>query len=356
MLLSYKNKILKKFNFLRRGPMKQGRFVISFMLFLGILVPTNAVERSLIDFTTYNDNIAQVIEKDQELYEQVIANNPELDIRNFGWPDFAFEAADWNLENWKVILNPSSTTKENLQNSLTKNSPSQAHGNVLGVRILFNPWENAFWAFVTKPFYFAHTYINGQFVSQDDNNQDNGLAVGMLANVGQIKNVRSWVYGLNYNYTYGVQISNESGKKTEFGLGSIYYNGWRRLSWDNKDYLSDLNDWTPTSNPLYPYSYPYVKFERLAFYKKVGNPDPNFIGYVRDVTMDYDFAIVREDQDINDEAIWQLLSKKAMKDKLVMSKLLAEQLLQRRQFQKLKQANDAADAADNADNADAPAQ
>lgn len=335
--------------------MKQGRFVISFMLFLGILIPTNAVERSLIDFTTYNENITQVVEKDQELYEQAIADNPELDIRNFGWPSFAFEAEDWNLENWKIVLNPSASTKETVKNSLAKNSPSQAHGNVLGIRLLFKPWKNAFWAFVQKPFHFAHTYINGQFVSQDDNNQDNGFAVGMLANVGQIKNVRSWVYGLNYDYTYGVQISNELDKKTEYGLGSIYHDGWRRLAWVNKEYSDDPNDWTPIKNPLYPYSFPYVKFERLSFYKKEGNPDPNFIGYVRDVTMDFDLAIIREEQDINDEAIWQLLSKKAMEDKLAMSKLLAEQLLERRRVQQIKAANDEADAEQANANADADA-
>ncbi|MGL5956007.1 MAG: flagellar filament outer layer protein FlaA [Brevinema sp.] len=324
--------------------MKQGRSIISFMLFLGVLAPVHAVERSLIDFTTYNDNIAQVMDRDQELYEQVIADNPDLDIRNFGWPEFTFEVEDWDLENWKVVLNSSATTKENIKESLTKNSPSQQYGNVLGVRLQFQPWQNPFWAHIQKPFYFAHTYINGQFVSQNDDNEDNGLAIGVLANVGQIRNVRSWVYGLNYNYTYGVKVANEMGKEIEFGMGSIYHEGWRRVGWVNPEYSENPNDWTPITNPLYPYSYPYIKFDSLAFYKPAGSADPNFIGYVRDVTVDFDIAIVRDTQDINDEAIWQLLAKDAMQKKLVMSKLLAEELLTRRKLQQIQTANQAAAA------------
>ncbi|MGL4677159.1 MAG: flagellar filament outer layer protein FlaA [Brevinema sp.] len=321
--------------------MKQGRSIISLMLFLGVLAPVTAVERSLIDFTTYNDNIAQVMNTDQELYEQAIADNPDLDIRNFGWPEFNFETEDWNLENWKVVLNPSATTKENLSESVTKNSPSQQYGNVLGVRLQFQPWQNPFWAAIKKPFYFAHTYVNGTFISQDENDQDNGLAVGILANVGQIKNVRSWVYGLNYNYNYGVKVVNEMGKEIEFGMGSIYHEGWRRVAWNNTQYSTNPNSWTPIKNPLYPYSFPYIKFDSLAFYKPAGNVDPNFIGYVRDVTMDFDIAIVREDQDINDEAIWQMLAKDSMKKKIVMSKILAEEILARRKIQQIQNANQA---------------
>ena len=321
--------------------MRQGIVITSLMLIFGVVAPLSAVERLLIDFTTYNANIEQVMTKDQEIYQQFIAENPELDIRNFGWPEFAFEAGDWDLENWKVALNPSSDTKENNKNSLTKNSPSQEHGNVLGVRIKFNPWANTFWAFVRKPYYFAHTYMNGQFVSQDENNQDAGLAIGMVANVGQIKNVRSWVYGLNYNYTYGVRVLNEKDELLEFGFGSIFHEGWRQVSWNNSEYSDNPRDWVATKNPLYPFSLPYIRFDALAFYKPEGIKDPNFIGYVRDVTLNFDLAVNRDDQDIDDEAIWQMLATDAMQSKLVMSKILAEEILLKRKVETLKAATDA---------------
>lgn len=324
--------------------MRHGIVIASFMLILGVVTPLSAVERLLIDFTTYNENIGQVIDKDQEIYEQFIAENPELDIRNFGWPEFAFEANDWNLENWKVVLNPSADSKINNKNSLIKNSPSKQYGNVLGVRVQFNKWDNPFWALVKMPYNFFHTYINGQFVSYNENNEDAGLAIGMIANVGQIKSVRSWVYGLNYNYKYGVRVINEQDKLTEFGFGSIFHEGWRQVSWNNKEYLDNSNDWKPTTNPLYPFYFPYIRFDSLAFYKPSGISDPNFIGYVKDITINFDYAIVREDQDINDEAIWQILSEKAIQTKLVISKVLAEELLLKRKTQKLKAATDAAEA------------
>ena len=342
--------------------MRQGIVITSLMLIFGVVSPLSAVERLLIDFTTYNENIAQVVEKDQEIYEQFIAENPELDIRNFGWPEFAFEADDWNLENWKIELNPSSDIRENKKNSLLKNSPSQQHGNVLGVRLQFKAWENAFWAFVKTPYYFSHTYVNGVFVSQDENDQDAGLAIGMLANVGQIKNARSWVYGLNYDYTYGVRVLNEKNELKEYGFGSVLHEGWRQVAWNNPDYSDNPKDWAATKNPLYPFSLPYIKFDSLAFYKPAGTTEANFIGYVRDVSLNFDLAVVREDQDINDEAIWQMLAKDAIQTKLVMSKIVAEELLLQRKIGKLKAASDAeggavvggADVAD-ADVADADA-
>lgn len=319
--------------------MRQGIVITSLMLIFGVVTPLSAVERSLIDFTTYNENIAQVIEKDQEVYEQFIAENPELDIRNFGWPEFVFEADDWNLENWKVELNPSANNRDNKKNSLTKNSPSQEHGNVLGVRLQFKPWENSFWAFIRKPFFFAPTYVNGQFVSQNENDEDAGLAIGMLVNVGQIKNARSWVYGLNYNLTYGVRVLNERNELKEFGFGSIRHEGWRQVTWNNSDYSENARNSVATTNPLYPFSLPYVRFDSLAFYKPTGSTEPNFIGYVRDVTLNFDLAVVREDQDINDEAIWQTLATDAIQLKLVMSKIVAEELLLQRKVEKLKAAN-----------------
>lgn len=324
--------------------MRQVKIVISFMLVLGVFVPINAIESTLIDFTTYNDNIRQVMEKDQEVYEQIVAERPELDIRNGGWPDFKFEADDWNLENWRVVLNASSKTIENDKDSLTKNAPSKQYGNVLGIRLNFHPWKNAFWATVTKPFYFSPTYTDGKFVSQDDNNKDNGLAVGLLVNIGQIRSVQSWMYGLNFKYNAGIRVRNEFNQLIEFGMGSLYYEGWRRLGWHNPYYLEDVNDWTPTKNPLYPYSLPYIKFDSLAFYKPEGQDSQYFITYVKDITMDYDYAVYREDTDIDDEAIWHIISTEAINKRVSISQKMAEELLLRRNLLKLKQVSEDATA------------
>jgi len=332
--------------------MKQERLILSFILALGIFTPLNAVEQSLIDFTTYNDNIAQVVQQDQELYDQVIAEKPELDIRNFGWPEFTMEADDWNLENWRVELNSSSDTIANNKDSKTRNTPSQAYGNVLGIRLKFHPWKNAFWAGIRTPYFLPHTYPNGQFISQDENDQNNGLAVGFIANVGQIKNIFSWIYGLNYNYTYGIRVVNEFNQILEFGMGDTYFEGWRRLVWHNPYYLEDPNDWIPMKTPLYPTYYPYIKFDSVNFYKKAGIDDPNFITYVKDITMEYDYAFIREDRDIDDESVWNILAEKAMSSRVGMSKVLAEELLLRKKLLKLKEVSEDGEAP--VDDAEAP--
>ncbi|MGL4563353.1 MAG: flagellar filament outer layer protein FlaA [Brevinema sp.] len=336
--------------------MRQGRVFLSLLFVLGVVAPVGAIEHSLIDFTTYNDNIAQVVQKDQELYNQMMTDTPELDIRNNGWPDFSFEASDWNIDNWRITLNSSSTTVKNQKNSVPKNAPSKQYGNVLGVRLQFHPWENSFWAKISFPYFLSPTYLNGKFISLDDANQNNGLAVGVIANVGQIKNVKSWVYGLNYDYTYGVRILNSVNQLLEFGMGSMLHEGWRRLEWINPYYVEDPKLWDYKKSPLYPLSIPYIKFDSIAFYKKEGIRDPNFIGYVKDITIDYDFAVVAEERDIDDEAIWQILSKKAIEDRITVSKRIAEELTTRKTLTKLKDANDEATATQNNNNNNAQQQ
>ncbi|MGL4388329.1 MAG: flagellar filament outer layer protein FlaA [Brevinema sp.] len=327
--------------------MRQGRLFLSLLLVLSVLAPVSAAEHTLIDFTTYNDNIAQVLQKDQELYNQAIADTPELDIRQNGWPDFAFEARDWNIDNWRVILNASATTVKNQKRSITKNAPSKQYGNVLGIRLQFQPWENTFWAKISLPYFLSATYLNGSFISEDEANKNNGLAIGVLANVGQIKNIKSWVYGLNYQYDYGVRVLNGMNQMFEYGMGSVFYEGWRRLVWSNEYYIEDPKQWNPVKSPLYPLSIPYIKFDSVLFYKKSDTKDPNFIGYIKDITVDYDFATVQEETDIDDEAIWNILSEKAIEDRIRVVKTIAEQLTTRKNLMKLKDANDQANAAQN---------
>lgn len=324
--------------------MSHFRALLSFALVLGIAAPLSAVEKTLIDFSTFDDRIKEVVAKDQQIYQQAIEQNPELDIRANGWPDFEYGPNDWDLVNWKVQLNPSATTVENNKNSMIKKAPSQKYGNVMGVRLAFKPWANPFWATISMPFYFNATYTDGTYVSENENGEDNGIAVGLLVNVGQIRNIRSWIYGLNYNYTTGVRVVNENDQLIEFGLGSIYHEGWRRLSYSNPFYLEDPNDWVPAKNPLYPFSMPYIKFDSVALYKPDGLANPHFFGYIKDVTMNYDLAVIREDRDINDEALWKVVTTETIRKRAVMSKRIAEELLLRRNLLKLKAANDQAAA------------
>ncbi|MGL5721751.1 MAG: flagellar filament outer layer protein FlaA [Brevinema sp.] len=324
--------------------MSHMRALLSIALVLGVAGPLSAAERTLIDFTTFDENIKQVMQRDQEIYNEAIAENPELDIRANGWPDFEFAETDWDLSNWRVELNPSAQTPENNKNSMIKPAPSQQHGTVLGVRLAFKPWANPFWATISMPFYFNANYTDGTYVSETDG-QDAGLGVGLLVNTGQLRNVRSWIYGLNYDYKAGVRVRNENDQLIEFGFGSIFHEGWRRLSYVNPFYLEDVNDWKPVKNPLYPFTMPYLKFDSFAFYKPEGMSNPHFFGYVRDVTIDSDLAVVREDTDIDDEALWKVVATEAIRKRSVMSKRIAEELLLRRNLLKLRNANQEADAA-----------
>ena len=316
-----------------------------FSMFLAVIIaaPLSAVESTLIDFTTYNENIRLVVDQDQQIYQELLAEYPELDLASSGWPDLIYEEGEWDLENWDIELSSSASTVANRRDSSVRSAPSIEYGEVLGARLRFQPWASSFWAKLKTPFYINPTYPNGRFVSFTDENEDNGLAIGVLANVGQVIGAKSWIYGLNYDYTMGVRVRDSFDRLYEYGMGSVNYDGWRRLAWENVQYDPE-GDWRNSRVPLYPVTFPYYVFDSIVAYKPYGSTNPDFFTYVRDVTMEYDWAVIPEARDIDDEAIWQVVSLESIRTRSVVNKILAETLMLKRNSLELQGANEAAAA------------
>lgn len=324
--------------------MQKGKILI----FLVLFAPIFAAEHTLIDFTTFNENINTVMQRDKQLYDAVKTQKPKVDIEQFGWPSYSYDLDDWNIDNWFTDLAPSSATIKNLKLSDVKNVQSKRFGNVLGVRLHFHPWKHAFWAKVVMPYFLEPVFTDGTYISLNEQDEDSGLAIGLLANVGQIKGATSWIYGLNFNYDYGVRVLNEEEEIREFPFGNLKFQGWRRLTWENLDYVEEgsIAVWEPVANPLYPKAFPSVKFDSLMFYKKTPETsrnatDPNFFAYVKDIVLEYDYAMLREDRDIVDEDTWGVLAQEALDKKIVISKIIAEKIALRKNFVKRQQGAEA---------------
>lgn len=330
--------------------MRQGKILI----FLVLFAPIFAVENTLIDFTTFNANINTVMEKDKQIYDALKQQKPEVDIEQYGWPSYSYDPDDWNLENWFTDLAPSSSTIPNLKRSDVKNVQSKRFGNVLGVRLHFQPWKHGFWAKVVMPYFLEPVFADGTHISLNDQDEDSGLAIGLLANVGQVKGAASWIYGLNFDYDYGVRVLDGEEIMHEIPFGNLKFEGWRRLTWVNENYVKEgsIATWEPAVNPLYPGAFPSVKFESLMFYKKTPEfsrnaSDPNFFTYVKDITLDYDIARLREDRDIDDEETWGVLAQQALDRKVVIAKIIAEKIVLRRNFAKRQVGTSAAGGGNN---------
>jgi len=276
----------------------------------------SAIKKSLIDFPVYEQNIETVVENDKKIHEEVVKNNAAYDLTNYGFPAVQFTKEDWVMDKWKVILASSANTLKNNFYSYCKKVPSKRFNDVLGVRIHFIEGRFLSWALIKPPYGFFAYYDDGTYVNQGKDGEENALVMGILVNVGQIKSISSWVYGLNYQHQVGVRIKDRVDNISDYFLGSVYYDGWRKLVWVNPEYAENIQDRILQRIPLYPRSYPYIVFDSFVVYKPETELGGDFVIYFKDVEVEFDRAIVREELDIDDEAQWGILATERLQKKL----------------------------------------
>jgi len=284
----------------------------------------SAIQKKLIHFPTFEQNITKVVEKDNAIRER--ATNA-INLKDYGYPEVKFQGSDWSLSNWRVILAPSANTTKNNVLSYTKPVKSKRWesegGTVLGARIHFIEGRFLSWALIKPPFDIFAYYDDGSFVNSE-NGEENALVMGLLANVGQIKSISTWVYGLNYQMQVGIRLRDRMDQTRDYFMGSAWFEGWRKLLWQNPEYTDDVRDRVLQRIPLYPRSYPYVVFDSYIVYKPETEQGGDFIIYFKDIDMEFDRAIIREEMDIDDEAQWGILSKERLDKRIIELKRLSD--------------------------------
>jgi hypothetical protein len=207
------------------------------------------------------------------------------------------------IENWLVKISSSSATIQNQSVSKSKESASTAYGTVLGVRTRF---PNANWNTVAtiKPPFEIPAYEPTAEGSDVASKFEGGF--GVIKNVGTIKSVAVNVYGLNYPYTLYLILIDGNGKEIPINFGSLKFQGWGELRWDNPRYAQDVRDRQLASAPIYPQEASLIKFGEFRIIKTGDQPGGDFLTYFKDVKLIYDLAVEPEDRDINDEAVWEI--------------------------------------------------
>ena len=290
--------------------------VIGF-LFLACSLSFSAITKTLIDFTVFEQNMKTVVQKDRDVHSQQVADKPHLELTNYGYPAFQFSESSYDMTNWRVVLTSSANTIKNNVYSYCKNVKSERFkGNVLGARIHFIEGRFLSWALIKSPYDFFAYYDDGSYVNDGANKEENGLVMGVLVNVGQIKSISSWVYGLNYQMQFGVRIKDRTESPCDYFMGSLYFDGWRKLVWLNSEYADNIQDRVIQRLPLYPKSFPYIVFESFIIWKPETEMGGDFVVYFKDCTVEFDKAIVRETLDIDDEGEWGILAKERLDKKI----------------------------------------
>jgi len=294
-----------------------------------IAVPLFAEEGVIIDFTTLkadihvstgsNDNSTTPNQN-----RQTVMDFSHTAGGNFTAQQKALMNTSLAINNWEVHLASSSRTVQNVSLSYTKEAASKEFGTVMGVRIRFPVEPFNSWALIKPPFEipaYEETTVgeDGKITPADESSgvtniksrfeaqQDGGPAYGVIKNVGVIREVKVRVYGLNFPHGLSTVFLDSLGNEKTVFMGYLQFDGWGELIWRNPAYLQEARYRDLRVVPLYPFSTPYLKFGGFLIQRDSAKEGGDFVTYFKDVAIIYDLAVLENEKDINDEAVWNII-------------------------------------------------
>jgi hypothetical protein len=285
-----------------------------------------AAERVLIDFTLLADDVivgngdAARVE-----HERTLVDFAESAGASFTQEERGLMKSSLFIENWNVTLNSSAQSSRAQANTRVRlarvrdNADRFAGDPVLGARVSFptEPWNS--YALIKPPFeiqgYADRTaFQNGNIVAVQGNDVRRGDkfedGYGVVKNVGAIKQVGINVFGLNFPHSISVILQDENNRQHEVFMGVLQFDGWRRLIWDNPNYVADVRDRELRTYPLYPQMQPMMKLVGFRVYRDASHVGGDFITYIRDVSIVYDEARLQLEEMIDHDDLWEILDQR----------------------------------------------
>ena len=116
--------------------------------------------------------------------------------------------------------------------------------------------------------------------------------------------------GMNYPEGLYVLLKDNDNIERRYFMGYLGFDGWKELTWNNPQYISEIRNREIRVYPIYPRGLPFVKFTGFQITRDANHIGGNFIGYFKDVSIIYDKALLTSDRDIADEDLWGIIGKK----------------------------------------------
>lgn len=229
------------------------------------------------------------------------------------------------IENWEVILAPSARTVTNKMNSFTREARSRQFGTVMGVRVHFPVEPHNSWAMIRPPFEIpayesttvdadgtispvetdGETTIRTRFEADEDGEP----AFGVIKNVGVIREIMVRYYSLRFPHSLSVILIDHMGNERTYFMGHMnrVQDGWQSIIWRNPAYLQEVRNRDLRIMPLYPFSTPFVKFGGFLIQRDAAHIGGDFITYFKDVSIIFDRAVLDQERDIDNEAVWNII-------------------------------------------------
>ncbi|MCQ2591992.1 MAG: flagellar filament outer layer protein FlaA [Treponema sp.] len=240
------------------------------------------------------------------------------------------------LPEWEVSLNSSARNVTSLADSQVVAAPVKASAdvpfagkNVMGVRIIFPSWAANASAKINPPFDIpayepaADADENGNRMSTADDKSSFNTAknpsfegtlfeggYGVVKNVGTIRTIKVTTMGMNYPHGLYVRLTDNDGVERRYFMGYLGFDGWKELSWNNPQYITEVRTREIRVYPIYPRGTPFVKLSGFEITRDSSHIGGDFIGYFKDVKIIYDRAVLNFDRDIVDEDLWGIIGRK----------------------------------------------
>ncbi|MBN2652842.1 MAG: hypothetical protein JXR63_10710 [Spirochaetales bacterium] len=216
------------------------------------------------------------------------------------------------INNWRVSLEPTARNTVRVNKSKAREAVSRGgidtgadsgpitteDTTVMGFRALFPDDTNGYYADLIPPAEIPVFFVNesGEYVFQKNK--------GVIMNVGFIKSVSVTFCGRNYPYQLEILLMDENRQEKVIPMGTVDFLGWKTLKWDNPQYIDVAYNRDTEFGPVYPQPLPYIKLKSVRIKKQAMEPGGNFIGYIKEITVVYDEAIIQTDTSIEDEEVW----------------------------------------------------
>ena len=313
-------------------------FVIVGLLFGGTAL--FADQSVLIDFTKLGADQVLGTNKTPTENAATMVDYSNVAGASFSDEEKAAMKSSLALGNWQVVLASSARTVANQSVTMTKeattnpnakqfNGQDMANKKILGIRIHFPTEPFNSWAMVEPPFdipaYQDKDSLQGTKLVVADADKGKGEkfdGYGVVKNVGVLKSLSITVYGANFPNGLGVVVGDQDGNEQTMFMDYLEFDGWRTLTWNNPNYITDVRNREVRKFPLYPKGEPYIKLLGIVIYRDAAQEGGDFVTYIKDITVTYDKAIIDTQRDINDEAIWGILQQRNEARKLAELKRL----------------------------------
>ncbi len=145
-------------------------------------------------------------------------------------------------------------------------------------------------------------------------------AYGIVKNVGTLKSVAVTVRGLQFPHGLYAVLTDQNNDEHMVFMGYLNFDGWKELRWDNPQYVSQVRNRELRIDPLYPASVPFIRLAGFVITRDANDVGGDFVAYFKDVKLLYDRAVLDPVRDINDEAVWGIISDREKERKIIESR------------------------------------